>query len=647
MSLIAKINEEIKLLNEEQFPQENEYKYYESLAEVINAEKGFVGFSDIDIMLTLFIINRKEKTFNETLTAFKSILNYCTTLTKTEKFMLLLDVIENLSDYVELEQMINFTENFNAKEVVVSACVEEDISFLEEVDLKLKITALLFKYKQIGLEIFENSKILKLFVEMYYTYDGILNEDYASLSYVEERYGTVKLLKKFSEKHFDISKKRESYITNKNKKVKLYRQTIEILEQMNLKPNKIVELPESIYTKLDDEICFELLKVVLEHNRKIFNELELKNIKSDRYNKIEKLFIQYGFPINELKEEDKNILLKNSSPAELEKLLHFLTKDKWLWLNVKHPNFVEILLNSSVEILEFVNHYLEEDMISQEFIEENIGILLDEVKNNVNEFDVEPLFNIFKTNIEYLNRVVVKLDRRILKNNRLLIMPTKLLKETISLAKKYQLNFKSENAKQYSLEILNHEEIFDYLDSFIELGYANYIKENCQTLKVNGNDIVPRLSIMTNIGLNPMSKEDRLLGSITNGKNFYVGTSSLKQYSLLKVEEYIKNPYFEILKGSERLTVSKKTESLDIVKTLDDMFKTSELEYVINDTVISRIKFLRNLECLLNYKVLDNDMIFASLAFNSVLDESTIVSIKNIFSNQTSEIDKKKSYTLV
>lgn len=681
MSLMAKINNEIELLTNEQFPLEREYKYYDSFANAMNAEKDLSCFSDMDLMFVLFVMNRKSKTFEEMFEGFKPVFEFCTSPAKDERFLLLLDIIENLTDYIELDQMINFTENFNTKEIVINANVDEELSLLKGMDLKIKITTLLVEYKKFGLEVFKNKTALKKIIEMYYAYDGMLNNDYCAIASYKESYEDIQfmkssyfkrhvqpyydyvetydgdrlsieevmekadasqILKKFSEKHFAICKKRENYSKNKNKKIKLYKEVIKILEQMNLEPKKIVNLDDNFYNKLEPEICCELLTLVLEHNRKIFNELQLKNIKNDRYNKVEKLFIQYNYPINELNENEKNILLKFANPAEIEIILQYLTKEKWSWLNVNNPNFVQILINSNKEIFYLVNYYLEADVISKQFVQDNIGILIEENKVKVNEFDIEPLFNTFKCNIEQLKRIIPKVDRRMLKNNYLLIMPTKQLKETIALAKKYQLNIKSDNAKQYSLEILNHTEIFDYLDSIIELGYANYIKENCQILKNNASEVVTRLSIMTNIGLDPMSKEDRLLGSITNGKNFYVGTSSLKQYSLLKVEEYVKNPYFEILKNNERTTVSKKTESLEIISLLDDTFKTSELEYVINDTVISRIKFLRNLECLLNYNEIDNDMIFAALTFNSVLDESTTICIKNILENPNGEIGKKK-----
>jgi len=675
MNLIAKINDEIKLLNEEQFPQENEYEFYESMSEVLNEEKDLYGFTTTDIMLTLFIINSKEKTFAETLKTFKPIYDYCNKISKVEKFLLFLDIVENLSYYIEMEEMLKFTENFNTREMVCDILIDDPDEMVEP-DMKLSLTALLIEYRKIGLEIFEDKEKIKAFIELYYKYDGILNDDYSSIIRYKENYESVQYMKsshfrrhvkpyhnyvktssgqklsvseaqkqfgvpavltKLSERHFEVSKKRDSYLTNKNKKIKVYRQTIEILEKMQQRPDKVVVIEDSLYNKLDDEICVELLRLALEHNRKVFNELELKNIKNNKYNKIEKLFIQYSFPINELEETERNILLKNSSPDKIEILLQFLSKDKWLWLNVKNSDFTNVLLNSSIEILEFVNHYLENEVISKELIQQNIGILIDAVKVNIK--DTEPMFNRFKANVDYLNRVIFSLDRRLIKNQELLIMPTEVLKKTVTLVKKYHLNFKSENAKQYSLEILNHTEIFDCLDEIIELGYANYIKENPQILKANANETVARLSIMTNIGLDPMSKEDRLLGSITNGKNFYVGTSSLKQYSLLKVEEHIKNPYFEILKNNPRIVISKATENLDIVKKLDEMYKTSELEYVIDDSVISRIKFLRNLECLLIDNEINDELIFAALTFNSTLEGSTISSIKNMLKGT---FDKKQ-----
>jgi len=666
MKLITKLKSDIVALKASEFPLENEYLFYERFAQLFFEEKNYSVLNGIDLLFFLFVLNKNDMDINKLYEIFDPILKRSTNFEKIQEFLEFLNLLEGIKKFISLEQLTTYTNDFNTKHLISTLI---NINIPNGLNPKIYMTKILMKYRDQGLELFGTSELLKRFIDIFYNYPRVLHEDYSTLVTYRDNYEEIQFLKSkifkefydfkaienqsgeemtikevieesdisplmtmFSSNHAEITKKRKNYKKDINKTVILYNEIIAMLEQLENGSLNHVSISEDIYKKLNPEIYFELMKIVLEHNRKIYTELELKNIKSDRYDNIEKAFIANNIPINDLSSSQKEILFKNINLQELEKILQFLSKDHWSWLNIGHPNFVQIILNSTADIFKYIDSLLSSEFISSEFIKNNIGILVETIKFKVENSDIQPLYGLFKSNIEILSRNAVSIDRRILKNESLLLMPSDVLRKAIKLAKKYQLNFKGPNSKSYGFYVLNNIYIFDYLDSFIELGYANYIKENIQSLRTDSKESIIRLSIMENIGLNSMTKEDRLSSSITTGKNFYVNHNQLQEFVLLTVDEYVDNKNFAILKNSERLVISKQTEQLEVVKMLDDLFQISELEYQINDNVISRIKFLRNLECLLSKKKIDNDVIFAALTFNSVLDASTLDYIRNIFS---------------
>jgi len=609
----------------------------------------------------------KNCTYEDLEQIFKPIFEFFDEDDFEDEFIDLLDVTWTLKQQIDLKTFLSYIEDFNIKKFIFKDKDNDD-----DLESKIILIKRLTDFKKFSKIIIKDEFLIGRFVELFYSYTGDLGNDFSNFARYRSYYTLAKdikskvsknsiiqkeglmempdgslidvadfleevdishLTKRFSDRHFNLLKQMDSFRNSNNKQLKLCRQALEMLQQINDDNESIIKIDHNFISKLDGDIALELIQMILEHNRRIFNELEIKNIQNNNYNIIESLFVQCNISLEDLPASEKDILFKNVQIEKLKQILPLLNSPNWSWLNCKHPNFVQVILNTSVEILKFLDNCLKSQIIDKSFIKQNIGVLIDKNKISVNEKDVVAMFLLFKNNVDLLNRSAWPLDRRVLKNLSLLLMPTKLLKETLNLAKNYQLDLKGENAKMYSLDILNCFENFDSLDSFIELGFADYAKQNVNILRNGSDKIVTRLSIYCNIGLNPMAKEDRLLGSITNGKNFYVADDDLENYKLLRVNEYLENENFAILTSSKRLTISKDTGQLEIVRKLDEAFKVSELEYQINDCIISRIKFLRNLECLLKVKSIDIEVLFAALTYNSVLESDTLDFIKDCLVN--------------
>lgn len=677
MTLIGKLEREKEILEEAVFDSENEYQYFKHVTSKLQEYKDLRNILDVQMLEYLMIAKRKAFTFND-VTCYLNIILDCI-LKRSDK-----DLTFKLLDYtyymiqIDAIQIILDTTSFDIKDLYLKI-VESKGKLIEQVkkiEPGLDFYEILVHLNQLGLHIFRDFDLFKEFIKIVSDYDGELDVDFCRFINYRDKYNDLEYIKKskykksdpillqdgtelstkeyiegsnvapllqsISFRYAEISKKRDAFEKDRIKKISLYEKVISKIKDTS--ESLLFNLNDIQYNKLEDEICYDVLKHVLEHNRKVYLDLKLENIKYGRYNDIEALFLKYGYSLDELSDELKMKILKNVKFDDIEKILFCLSLKEWQWFNVNNKNFAQVLLNVDINDLKYVTACMESEIVSGQFVKNNIGILLGNSNYQVDQNDVQPIHCIFKNNLELLAKNIPNLNRKFLKNDQILLCESDVLLKTFNLVKIYNLNFESENCKMYGFDILNNFEYFDYLDSFIELGYANYIKDNMQLLRNGVKDIVARLSIMVNIGMNTMSIENRLLGSITNGKNFYISQENLSRLQYLKVEEYYENENYSILETSQRIEISKETEKLAIVRYLDDLFKISELEYLINDTIISRNKFLRNIECLNKTKKIDANAVIAALTYHSVLDDETIELIEIIVSNNL-EKDKNKKFS--
>ena len=79
--------------------------------------------------------------------------------------------------------------------------------------------------------------------------------------------------------------------------------------------------------------------------------------------------------------------------------------------------------------------------------------------------------------------------------------------------------------------------MLDVLDNFIELGYGKIVLDNPKYLTSGSQDIVKRIMIAKMIGLPPTNSQNKFIGSITTGNNFYVEP---KEYEKFIIDYIIK-----------------------------------------------------------------------------------------------------------
>lgn len=683
MNLLDQLQAKINMLREQHFTDEDELEFFKFLSKQILTLKDLSSISNSDYLMALITLQKKD-TFKTIYTAFLDL--YMDLNVDTAQIEI------NITDFL---QVIYFLKDINFLDELLQLnhvpCPNEVQVIIKKYNLKTngptsgkinstQIASCVAKYKTVGLSVFDtfervqsfarlvskcenidaetikfftvrNHLILYMMLEKRYEKAVLLRKNQSKLDEFEVACAnefmdiTDTTLKQISDKYYELSRKKDQFTKGINKQILLYSQMMDIVKLISAE--KPIDVKEDIFSRLDDSnLSLEFMKTLLEYRRKNYSILESENIKKDNYHQIEKLFLENRLYIEMLSENDRNILLRNGNVQVLKEIIELLKKNEFSWLTINHPNYVQIILNTSPIILQTIISLIRNEVISKEFVQHHVGILIDKAHIGINDNDMEACYDIFRRNISLLLKNTDYLALKLRKNEELAFMDTENLIASLELMKQYQLNLHSENAKMYGLNLLNNPENFDDLDQFIELGYTEYMKDNPQLLNEISKDIITRLSIVTNVGLNTMNKDNRLRGLITNGKNFYVPQENLNEYRIAMVDEYIENEDFVILKEQKRMVISPSTIELDIVEYLDNLFKVNDLEYRINDVIISRNKVLRNIECLIKYKEQydDSSVALSAIIYHSVIDNNTIEVITEKLNEYKSQYVKKKTY---
>lgn len=685
MNLSAQIKSKIDDLKNEVFTDEEEYSFFEFLENKISESKNLEDVSNEDYLLALIALEKHEK-FDDICSFFSTI---CGCFDKPrcgidDDIVCLLTTIYGLQKINLLNSILKLDHEPSSKElddIMKKYDVKVDGVIAGKKSPRLEMVACTIGYKTLGMEIFDDFNHLQTFAKYVSKCDDIdrkftkflnfrdccedywfLKKNYSKLSQLEvvvdndevkrvedmiEPMDVSSDLKRISNHYSELTKRRKQFAKRITKQVTLYNNALEMID--SLEDGKIANIKDEIFAKLDDsEIIIEFMKEILEHNRKAYSKLNLENIKKDKYHQIEKLFGENNIYIKEINEYERSLLLKNGNIEMLKEIIPYLKMEELSWLNVNNPNYTQIILNTTPSILKTITDLIKRGVITTQFAMKYPEILISEIKFSVSKDSMEPKYNLFTENILLLLQCTSDLSQKISKNESLVFINTEELLSNIELSKKYELDLFSENAKMYGLNILNDSKKFDALDQFVELGYADYMKQNPQLLREDSDDIIIRLSIMSNVGIEPFNKEGRLKGSITNGKNFYVSKESLDNYRIIPINEYINNDDFSVLDSEKRTSISEEVEKLQIVEYLDSLFKISNLEYQINDTIISRNKVLRNIECLLKNRdeYNESEVILNAIIYHSVVDNSTVEFIKDKLSEYNKGAVKKKTYNI-
>lgn len=415
-------------------------------------------------------------------------------------------------------------------------------------------------------------------------------------------------------KRYDkILKEDKEVVKNTNKKIKALEELKYKLKYIS--PERTIKIDKSIEEFLfDPEIKYQYLLFAILHNNNLYKKEENKNkeFNENSFTKMEILFSKYGFNFNDFTDEEKDRIMNEINSFKVEEMLSSIKYSELSFITEYSGEFAKIIIFSKPEVIKFIDKLLKSKLIDKNFIFKNINILCGAREYN-------NLYN----NISYLNSIGVNLSNLVKDNSNLLLLNYNDVANRTSILNEY--NFKLDKDDIYNFDILYDDSVLDLFDNYIELGLTNVILDNPKYLTSAGFDTIKRIMICNLIGVNPINRSHKIVGSVNTGDNFYVPPKDYDNFIIDYTLDYENPECLEVLENNKRDTISSSTKSRIIVKKMDKIFMKDELTYIIEGVVISRNRVIRNLEALLKY-LPNTDIDIKDLVYQAILYKM----IKNI-----------------
>ncbi len=480
--------------------------------------------------------------------------------------------------------------------------------------------------------IFDNEEYintLKRIARLFYSYNNEFNSNFIILSskkYCSEDIN-VKAAEKYANKlnsklkknlgveemrndiykyYKDLLQNYNKFLTNTKTRYDAYMALLDNLQHIEKLPY-VVNI--NLIKNIDEETVFSLYQYATELNQSFSKELfRQRDCLSQDNLKNKKLQLKnWGYDIDKIATDKLNFLLKYANMDELGKVLPYVIGLNNSLIDIYSDNGLYILVNTTYDIVVQLNELLVKNIINLNFVNQNPQIFFN--KDIIN--DVVGLNSTLVNNMALLNQNYEIANNYI---GEMLLMDTQTLENNINTLKRYN--------PEFNKNILSNNKLLDCLDSFIELGCYDYIKNVHLNINENSFIIFKRYYVSKLINFKSKNLKDR----VETGVDFYINDSDLDDYIINNVSDYIPKDINNILDNSSRNVIS------DNQLKQFEKYSKNKLVYDFDGILISKNKVLRNLYCLENSNIQlgENDLLFASIIYGSILDYERIEALKDI-----------------
>ena len=409
----------------------------------------------------------------------------------------------------------------------------------------------------------------------------------------------------------ELRKQKKDFEKKLSNQIQLYQRIYECLEKDCLIENL------SLIDGLDEIVKETVLKAILLHNEIFYiNATEQMSFFDNNIQGVLKL---QGYDFTLLTQEEQIRLLRNGNIENIKAILPIIKKEPFL-ISIQDSYFVDILLCSSLSVLTNIENLFKREFFDINFLQKNKGILLS--SSNKDKASHTCLYELFRQNIQILRNY--KLNVKAIKNSnpQLLLFDTTLLNSILELFKKYRINLQCQD-----YTFISNPNIFKIIDSFKELGYDDYIKNNISLVAHNSEDIIKRVYITNMV----TGKKNPIDETIIYGINYPVPQDNLDSFIINNRDNYLDTDIIDCFQGYA-------FEKSEIIETLDRYFLEEDY-YLFDDIIISRYKVIRNISNYLQHSNIPEDnkitIILSAIIDNSILDDDQIktilASIKKVF----------------
>lgn len=442
-------------------------------------------------------------------------------------------------------------------------------------------------------------------------------------------------------------------IKNKIDELESYRKEQEIKQDTSKQVKKTIEAvlnryeEEGIYTLKDQEWkelseqyssgTTLLLKSILLHNKE--RDLRMCNRlhDNDRLTSLKQIFKESCFSFDTITSYQAENLIEKKSLDEIKEILDLFTSTNEY--STSFPIY-DILLLSSKDIIIKINQLLKDRKISIGFIENNPEIFIDNIPE-----ELQNLTSIKDAKHTLLMNNVSLLDGNSINTYNLsnssfssiLLMDNQTVQERLELINSYKLQYK--DAKDFSIFL--NPELIKKVDSFIELGFAEFIKNRPNYITESIDTSIKRLRICRDRGMafNKYEEIDKVIRST----QFSIDGNLISDDELdnfipdaTKIEVNL-DAFAQIMNSKIRKIEDKEIPELE-------QYKKNPLVYKINGVTISRQKVLRNLSILENSdkckNLPRNILLFNALVCGSIFDYYQLAILNNSLNQDIEKLEK-------
>ena len=343
----------------------------------------------------------------------------------------------------------------------------------------------------------------------------------------------------------------------------------------------------------DEEIKKEFLRLVYEHNKEKYDEIDIMHDELVRNSLVNYLKILKDNGIKK-EEIDLNKVIRNSCEdvEKMIKILNSIVGDKKI--------IIKILEISDYDNVSYLSVLKSRNIIGSKML-----------INYPNIFDSNSIERkMLDISISIINKY--KLDFNIFSKYPELLIENSNLDSNLKILKDYKLIDKLSDSRKVSF--LKNDNLCELIDKIIELGYEDLLVSDISLLNESNWD---RVYVLKSMGIKPMDRDSLI--KILRDDKFFISDSRLKVY----IEDT------SSLYGD--LDVKYEVDVKEVIKN----HETSERAISFDDVVISKNRVLRS-----STSINSIDELFRIIIDGSILNMEEVETIKNSLINKVKKYDK-------
>ena len=446
---------------------------------------------------------------------------------------------------------------------------------------------------------------------------------------------------------------------------------LKIIKQLESLNNELIEedLLEDIFNKLNKEKINKsdielLLYLSVKYNNEIFELLKTKELLQNKEKltdqELEEIFKKYGYDYSKVNKEQKQRLKIKGNINNIEEVFEAINTYSIPFKETDITS-ISLLTKSDKNAIETIYQLSQKYNVDFSRIIRLIPEVLIHKSTkkskiiipNTGTQKISGSYEDFEENIKLLEECGYDIKDVMKSTITIFIVSNKTLRKNVEELRKYGFP-KNLNEIGFKLSGLKGDAIKN-IDRFIELDEFNYIKQNTSRLCLEQTSpIFTRLYFAKKYNKNGEGQYE--IKRKTKSKEILTGiitTESNKELDKIINKNELENNYsgidsykeiLEFLSQEENKGYSYEMSNDELINDFEKLFKQNQIEYKLNDIIISRYKTQRIYSLLKKHFTEDKDdqLLLFALTYNSLLSHDEYEKIKSDIKELSHQKSKEK-----